>query len=104
MQTSRNISRNNQLTLISGDNDNVNSDNITLQPSTVEPSSLFLYEPSTGRGMRSRRNTFTYGQAGEGSSTQFPTLHDSSALSPFQSGVDSHYELVPYSKDWTVIL
>jgi len=67
------------------------------QPVTIEPTSFLFYEPPTeGRITRSRRNTFTYGQAGEGSST----IHGSA---PY-SGIDSHYELVPYSKEWTVIL
>jgi hypothetical protein len=105
MKISRKTSKNlrhaaidNELTSTPGDN--VNSDNLTILPS-VQPT-LSLCEPSTGRVMRSRRNTFTYGQAGEGSSSQFPTPHDSPALSP--SYIYSHHELVPYSKEWTVIL
>ncbi|RIA96204.1 kinase-like domain-containing protein [Glomus cerebriforme] len=82
-----------QTAQISGDD--VDFDNITtilpnVRSDIVEPDSFFLYEPPTGRVMRSRRNTFTYGQAGEGSSSQ--------------SDIDKHYELVPYSKEWTVIL
>jgi hypothetical protein len=99
MNSTRNTSKNSRQTVV--DNQiwsvpGVDSDSITpilpsVQPN-VEPSSAFLYEPQAGRITRSRRNTFTYGQAGEGSSSQ---LH----------GVDNQYELVPYSnKEWTVIL
>ena len=70
------------------------NNNITILPTSVEPSSLFLYDSTTERVMRSRRNTFTYGQSIEGSSSQF--------LTPLSLSMDS--QLVPYSKEWTVIL
>ncbi|CAG8441908.1 14708_t:CDS:10 [Funneliformis mosseae] len=66
------------------------SDDIT---TSVQPSSVFLYNQPTGSVMRSRRNTFTYGQSGEGSSQQ---------LVPPGLNMDS--QLVPYAKEWTVIL
>src|SRR6266542_6147548 len=96
------------LALTSNDVDSDNSDNIdnvttilpSAQPVTIEPSSFLLYEPQAGRVMRSRRNTFTYGQVGEGNSSQFPSIHGGAAY----GGIDSHNELVPYSKEWTVIL
>ncbi|CAI2173717.1 18062_t:CDS:10 [Funneliformis geosporum] len=65
----------------------------TILPTSVQPSSLFLYSQPTGKIMRSRRNTFTYGQSGEGSSQQ---------LVPPDLNMDS--QLVPYNQDWTVIL
>ncbi|GES78168.1 kinase-like domain-containing protein [Rhizophagus clarus] len=98
---SRKNSKNLQNVVLSPDDvDSDNSDKITTilpsaQPFTVEPSP-FLYEPPPGRIIRSRRNTFTYGQAGEGSASQ--------SSSATYGGIDSHNELVPYSKEWTVIL
>ncbi|CAG8733700.1 16705_t:CDS:2, partial [Cetraspora pellucida] len=51
--------------------------------------------------IRSRRNTFTYGDFG---TSQLP--HVSLCPSPTvgSSSTDAHSELVPYSKEWTVIL
>ena len=73
----KNIRQTSSLTPIPG---GVESDKI----STILPNDPI----ESGRVTRSRRNTFTYGQAGEGSSSQLSTAH----------------ELVPYSKEWTVIL
>lgn len=98
---SRKNSKNLQNVLLTHDDvDSENSDKITtilpsVQPCTVEPNS-FLFEPPPGKIIRSRRNTFTYGQVGEGSTSQSSTIYG--------SGIDSHNELVPYSKEWTVIL
>lgn len=94
---SRKNSKNLQNVLLTHDEvDSENSDKITMifpsaQPCTIEP-----FEPPPGKIIRSRRNTFTYGQVGEGSTSHSSTIYD--------SGIDSHNELVPYSKEWTVIL
>ncbi|CAB4428893.1 unnamed protein product [Rhizophagus irregularis] len=94
---SRKNSKNLQNVLLTHDEvDSENSDKITMifpsaQPCTIEP-----FEPPPGKIIRSRRNTFTYGQVGEGSTSHSSTIYG--------SGIDSHNELVPYSKEWTVIL
>ncbi|CAG8467270.1 8906_t:CDS:10 [Diversispora eburnea] len=52
--------------------------------------------------MRSRRNTFTYGDicsTSQSTQEQVPPIIGTSS-----TGTDDHHELVPYSKDWTVIL
>ncbi|CAJ0768630.1 4842_t:CDS:2, partial [Entrophospora sp. SA101] len=46
--------------------------------------------------MRSRRNTFSYGDP--------QTQIYSTANSIISNNINSRYELVPYSKEWTIIL
>jgi hypothetical protein len=102
MKSRKNSKNLQNVALNTDDVDSDNSDKITAifpsaQPFSVEPSP-FIYEPPPGRIIRSRRNTFTYGQVGEGSTSQTSTTVYGSTT------YDSHNELIPYSKEWTVIL
>ncbi|CAG8620906.1 10447_t:CDS:10, partial [Gigaspora margarita] len=59
-----------------------------------------FFEPN--RIVRSRRNTFPYGEFDDSQPSSVPLCSVQPTVG--SSSIDSHCELVPYSKEWTVIM